>query len=128
MKLGADSTVNVRGLSPVEAAERVVSAGGKRSDACVDCRGFDSSVATALAGAKSGGRVCLVGMRNQRAAAAHHAPLHHGGRLQPRHDKQGLRDVGPRWKRNQSDVRPRSRRRRGIVCLFGNRALTRCNK
>ncbi|CAN0287118.1 unnamed protein product, partial [Ectocarpus sp. 12 AP-2014] len=31
-------------------------------DACVDCCGFESSVATALAAAKSGGKVCLVGM------------------------------------------------------------------
>ncbi|CAN0168919.1 unnamed protein product [Ascophyllum nodosum] len=61
-ELGADFTVNVRGLSPAEAAARVVSAGGKRPDACVDCCGFESSVATALAAAKSGGRVCLVGM------------------------------------------------------------------
>lgn len=67
-KLGANFTVNVRGLSPAEAAQRVVDSGngesvtGYRPDACIDCCGFESSVATALAAAKSGGRVCLVGM------------------------------------------------------------------
>ncbi|CAM9484650.1 unnamed protein product [Scytosiphon promiscuus] len=65
--LGADVAVNVKGLSPSEAALRVIgdgegSSGGGRPDACVDCCGFESSVATALAAAKSGGKVCLVGM------------------------------------------------------------------
>lgn len=50
------------GLSPDEAAAKVVGDGGRRPDACVDCCGFESSVATALAAAKSGGKVCLVGM------------------------------------------------------------------
>lgn len=56
--------MNVKGLSPEEAAAKVVGTvdGGRRPDACVDCCGFESSVATALAAAKSGGKVCLVGM------------------------------------------------------------------
>ncbi|CAN0087047.1 unnamed protein product, partial [Sphacelaria rigidula] len=65
-ELGADATVNVMGLSPKDAAARVVAGDGddqgQRPDVCVDCCGFESSVATALAAAKSGGRVCLVGM------------------------------------------------------------------
>lgn len=61
-QLGADVAVNVKGLSPAEAADKVVGDGGRRPDACVDCCGFESSVATALAAAKSGGKVCLVGM------------------------------------------------------------------
>lgn len=65
-QLGADATVNVMGLSPKDAAARVVAGDGddqgQRPDVCVDCCGFESSVATALAAAKSGGRVCLVGM------------------------------------------------------------------
>lgn len=61
-KLGAAVTVNVKGLSPGEAAAKVVGDAGRRPDACVDCCGFESSVATALAAAKSGGKVCLVGM------------------------------------------------------------------
>ncbi|CAN0348042.1 unnamed protein product, partial [Ectocarpus sp. 13 AM-2016] len=61
-ELGADVAVNVKGLSPAEAADKVVGDGGRRPDACVDCCGFESSVATALAAAKSGGKVCLVGM------------------------------------------------------------------
>ncbi|CAM9293117.1 unnamed protein product [Pylaiella littoralis] len=60
--LGADVVVNVKGLSPADAAAGVVGEGGRRPDACVDCCGFESSVATALAAAKSGGKVCLVGM------------------------------------------------------------------
>ncbi|CAN0006123.1 unnamed protein product, partial [Laminaria digitata] len=63
--LGADATVNVTGLSPKEAALQVVgqpSSSNGRPDACVDCCGFESSVATALAAAKNGGRVCIVGM------------------------------------------------------------------
>ena len=61
-QLGASGTVNVKGLSPEEAAAKVVGDAGRRPDACVDCCGFESSVATALAAAKSGGKVCLVGM------------------------------------------------------------------
>lgn len=73
-QLGADVTVNVKELSPSEAALRVVgdgdgsSGGGRRPDACVDCCGFESSVATALAAAKSGGKVCLVGMVRKKGA------------------------------------------------------------
>lgn len=54
----------MKGLSPEEAALKVVGTGegGRRPDACVDCCGFESSMATALAAAKSGGKVCLVGM------------------------------------------------------------------
>lgn len=52
----------MKGLSPEEAAAKVVGDAGQRPDACVDCCGFESSVATALAAAKSGGKVCLVGM------------------------------------------------------------------
>ncbi|CAN0372846.1 unnamed protein product, partial [Scytosiphon promiscuus] len=71
-QLGADVVVNVKGLSPSEAALRVIgdgkgSSGGGRPDACVDCCGFESSVATALAAAKSGGKVCLVGMVRKHA-------------------------------------------------------------
>eukprot|EP00752_Nemacystus_decipiens_P001576 g1537.t1 len=60
--LGAGLTVNVKGLTPEEAAAKIVGDAGCRPDACVDCCGFESSVATALAAAKSGGKVCLVGM------------------------------------------------------------------
>lgn len=64
--------MNVKGLSPEEAAGKVVGDGGRRPDACVDCCGFESSMATALAAAKSGGRVCLVGM----VGIAQRVPVH----------------------------------------------------
>lgn len=59
--------VNVTGVTPQEAADAIVGSGGvRRPDACIDCCGFESSVNTALAAAKSGGRVCLVGMVSRR--------------------------------------------------------------
>lgn len=61
-QLGADFIVNVKGLPAAVAAANIVGEGGRRPDACVDCCGFESSVATALAATKSGGKVCLVGM------------------------------------------------------------------
>ncbi|CAM9649236.1 unnamed protein product [Chrysoparadoxa australica] len=63
LSLGADSAVNVSGLSGEAAAARVREAlGGCQPDVTVDCCGFDSSMNAALHATKSGGCVCLVGM------------------------------------------------------------------
>ncbi|KAF2349118.1 Alcohol dehydrogenase C-terminal [Trinorchestia longiramus] len=58
--LGADSTVNVTGLSPEEAAAAVGAAGGAPT-AAIECSGADSSLLTAIHAAESGCIIATVG-------------------------------------------------------------------
>ncbi|GMT17004.1 hypothetical protein PFISCL1PPCAC_8301, partial [Pristionchus fissidentatus] len=65
-KCGVHHTVNVRGLTPAEARQKVMDALGGQPDAALECTGVGSSIETAITTTRSGGVVVLVGMASDR--------------------------------------------------------------
>lgn len=62
--LGADNTVSVLGISPKEAAERVLASapGNKAADVTIDCAGFTPAFQTGLLATRGNGHFCMVGL------------------------------------------------------------------
>ncbi|XP_075242692.1 sorbitol dehydrogenase-like [Convolutriloba macropyga] len=60
---GADNVLNVRGLSDMEASEKIIALfGNKRPNRVIECSGAQSSVRTGLYAIRAGGKMALVGM------------------------------------------------------------------
>ncbi|GMR37359.1 hypothetical protein PMAYCL1PPCAC_07554, partial [Pristionchus mayeri] len=63
---GVHHAVNVKGLSPAEAREKVLAALGQEPDASIECTGVGPSIETAITTTRSGGVAILVGMASAR--------------------------------------------------------------
>ncbi|XP_067656825.1 sorbitol dehydrogenase-like [Haliotis asinina] len=61
-KVGATHTLNVRGLSPTEAAAAIEEVLGEPADVSMECTGVPSCVSTAIYATTRGGNVTMVGM------------------------------------------------------------------
>eukprot|EP00475_Leptophrys_vorax_P039449 TRINITY_DN7131_c0_g1_i1.p1 TRINITY_DN7131_c0_g1~~TRINITY_DN7131_c0_g1_i1.p1 ORF type:complete len:373 (-),score=107.62 TRINITY_DN7131_c0_g1_i1:887-1939(-) len=61
-KLGVTAAINVKNLSDVETAQRIIEASGGQVDASIECCGFESATRGAIESTKSNGVICIVGM------------------------------------------------------------------
>ncbi|VDK21558.1 unnamed protein product [Anisakis simplex] len=65
-QLGADYTLNVSGLKPEEAANKIVQLLGMSPDCAIECTGVTSSIETSIHAVKSSGTLVVVGMGSDR--------------------------------------------------------------